>query len=86
MIAVIGAGLTGLTAAIRLAETGVQVELFEASPLAGGRTKSFHESFANELCDNGPHLLIGAYSATQKLLDDCGASANVYWQPSLPLP
>jgi len=86
VIAVIGAGLTGLTAAIRLAEMGIQVELFEASPQAGGRTKSFHEPSANEMCDNGPHLLIGAYSATQKLLDDCGASANVYWQPSLQLP
>jgi len=86
VIAVIGAGLTGLTAAIRLAEQGVQVELFEASPQAGGRTKSFHDPSTNELCDNGPHLLVGAYSATQKLLDDCGASANVYWQPSLQLP
>jgi hypothetical protein len=69
-----------------MAEMGVQVELFEASPQAGGRTKSFHEPSANELCDNGPHLLIGAYSATQKLLNDCGASANVYWQSSLQLP
>lgn len=86
MIAVIGAGLTGLTAAIRLAEQGMQVELFEASPQAGGRTKSFHEPSANELCDNGPHLLIGAYSATQKLLDDCGASTHIYWQPALQLP
>lgn len=86
MIAVIGAGLTGLTAAIRLAEQGVQVELFEASPQAGGRTKSFYDPKVNQLCDNGPHLLIGAYKATQKLLDDCGASANVYWQPSLQLP
>ncbi len=86
MIAVIGAGLTGLTAAIRLAEQGIKVELFEASAQPGGRTKSFYEPVVEQLCDNGPHLLIGAYSATKKLLDDCGASANVHWQPSLQLP
>jgi squalene-associated FAD-dependent desaturase len=86
LIAVIGAGLTGLTAAIRMAEQGKQVELFEASPQPGGRTRSFHEVKTNQACDNGPHLLIGAYSATQKLLEDCGASANVHWQPSLQLP
>ena len=86
MIAVIGAGLTGLTAAIRLAEQGAQVELFEASSRAGGRTKSFYEPEVKQLCDNGPHLLLGAYKATQKLLEDCGVSANVHWQPSLQLP
>lgn len=86
MIAVIGAGLTGLTAAIRLAEQGMQVELFEAAPQAGGRTRSFYEAKTNQLCDNGPHLLIGAYSATQKLLEDCGISANVHWQSSIQLP
>jgi len=86
MIAVVGAGLTGLTAAIRLAEQGIRVELFEASPQAGGRTRSFYEPGVDQLCDNGPHLLVGAYKATQKLLKDCNASANVHWQPSLQLP
>ena len=86
MIAVVGGGLSGLTAAIRLAERGVQVELFEAAPALGGRTRSFHESQVGELCDNGPHLLIGAYSSTKQLLEDCGAARNIHWQSSLELP
>ena len=86
MIAVIGGGLSGLAAAIRLAEQGVQVDLFEAAPELGGRTRSFYEASVDELCDNGPHLLVGAYRHTRRLLDESGASDNVYWQPSLELP
>ena len=85
-VAIIGAGLTGLTAAIRLAEQGLDVHIFEASSKAGGRTRSFYEKQVNCLCDNGPHLLVGAYQATRKLLNDCGISHHVTWQSSLVLP
>ncbi|MDQ6999018.1 MAG: FAD-dependent oxidoreductase [Mariprofundus sp.] len=85
-VAIIGAGLTGLTAAIRLAEQGVQVHLFEASAKAGGRTRSFYEKQVDCLCDNGPHLLVGAYQATRKLLIDCNIAHHVTWQPNLQLP
>ena len=86
MIAVIGGGVCGLTAAIRLAEQGVQVELFEAAPELGGRTRSFLESTTGESCDNGPHLLIGAYRHTLRLLGECGAAGNIHWQSTLDLP
>lgn len=86
MIAVIGGGLSGLSAAIRLAEQGAGVELFEAAPELGGRTRSFFEPAINELCDNGPHLLAGACRDTQRLLQDCGASDNIHWQRTLELP
>ena len=82
----IGGGLCGLTAAIRLAEAGFKVELFEAAPKPGGRTRSFIDKTTGELCDNGPHLLIGAYQATQQLLSDCHAAGNITWQTSLKLP
>lgn len=85
-VAIIGAGLTGLTAAIRLAEQGVDVHLFEAAPKAGGRTRSFYEKEVDCLCDNGPHLLVGAYQATQKLARDCGFSHHITWQSNLRLP
>jgi glycine/D-amino acid oxidase-like deaminating enzyme len=86
MIAVIGGGLTGLSAAIRLAGQGKQVTLFEAAAQPGGRTRSFSEPGAGQDCDNGPHLLTGACRATQRLLADCGAAANIHWQDSLALP
>jgi len=64
----------------------VQVHLFEAAPKAGGRTRSFYESSVDCWCDNGPHLLLGAYQSSRKLFDDCGVSQHIHWQPSLYLP
>jgi len=87
MTAIIGGGVAGLTAAIRLAEkTGQNIHLFEASPTLGGRTRSFVDQTTGQWCDNGPHLLIGAYTATQRLLNDCGAAHHIQWQKSLELP
>jgi len=85
-VAVIGGGLTGLTCALRLAEHDREVHLFEAAPELGGRTKSFYDKQIDGWVDNGPHLLIGAYEATQRLLSDVGAADHLTWQPSLHLP
>lgn len=85
-VAVIGAGLAGLTCALRLAEQGCDTDVYEASPYAGGRTRSFYDSHLHTWVDNGPHLLIGAYAQTRALLHDIGAHDHVSWQPSLYLP
>lgn len=85
-IAVIGGGLAGLSCAIRLAQKDQQVALFEAAPELGGRTRSFLDPTTGTWVDNGPHLLIGAYSATRKLLREAGAEHHVHWQSRLQLP
>jgi len=85
-VGVIGGGLCGLTAAIRLAQRGIDVELFEAAPSPGGRTRSFFEPHTRQWVDNGPHLLSGAYHETHALLAEAGAADNIAWQTSLSLP
>jgi hydroxysqualene dehydroxylase len=55
-IAVVGAGLAGLAAALELQDAGVQVELFERSRLLGGRATSF-EIEGREV-DNGQHVFL----------------------------
>ncbi len=85
-IAVIGGGIAGLTCAIRLASASHEVVLFEAAPRLGGRTRSFFHAPTGTWADNGPHLLIGAYTAMRRLLHDCGADDNVHWQHTLHLP
>jgi len=85
-VAVVGGGIAGLTAALRLAEYGYAVDLYEAAPALGGRTKSFYDEAVDEWVDNGPHLMVGAYHATKQLLADVNALDHVTWQSSLTLP
>ena len=69
-IAVVGAGLSGLAAAMHLLRHGHQVSLFEAAPQAGGRARSV--TLPATMIDNGQHLCIGAYHQTLQLLQQAG--------------
>ncbi len=55
---VIGAGLAGLSAAVRLAEAGRAVILYEAARQAGGRCRSYRDATLDLEIDNGNHLLL----------------------------
>ncbi|MGA8533134.1 MAG: FAD-dependent oxidoreductase, partial [Candidatus Tumulicola sp.] len=55
-IAIVGAGLAGLAAALELKDSGAHVELFERSRLLGGRATSF-EIDGHEV-DNGQHVFL----------------------------
>jgi phytoene desaturase len=55
-VAVVGAGMGGMAAAIRLAATGFEVEVFEKNPRLGGRVDRLEaDGFA---FDTGPSLLL----------------------------
>ena len=53
-IAVIGAGLSGLTCAHLLAEAGADVTVFEAAPRIGGRIHALRDAQGQALADLGP--------------------------------
>ena len=57
-IHVIGAGLAGLAASVRLASAGRRVTLYEAAPQAGGRCRSYHDKTLGKVIDNGNHLML----------------------------
>jgi hydroxysqualene dehydroxylase len=55
---IIGAGISGLSAAVRLANAGWLVRLHEATQTAGGRCRSYFDAATNLTIDNGNHLLL----------------------------
>ncbi|MCH8126931.1 FAD-dependent oxidoreductase [candidate division KSB1 bacterium] len=72
-VLVLGSGLAGLTTAVHLSEKGFKVTILEKRPFAGGRTYSFTRDFWPEKIDNGPHVMLGCYSALLELLDLVGS-------------
>lgn len=55
---IIGAGISGLSAAVRLVNAGFKVHVHEATQQAGGRCRSYFDAATNLTIDNGNHLLL----------------------------
>ena len=55
---IIGAGISGLSAAVRLSNAGCQVHVHEATQQAGGRCRSYFDAATNLTIDNGNHLVL----------------------------
>jgi hydroxysqualene dehydroxylase len=77
-VAVVGAGLAGLAAAIDLADTGFYVEVFERSRLLGGRATSF--CIDGIEVDNGQHVFLGCCTEFLRFVDRVGMSKFVRLQ------
>ncbi len=83
---VIGAGLAGLSCAVRLVSDGRRVALHEAAPHAGGRCRSFYEPALGRHIDNGNHLMLGANHALMDYLDAIGARDRLISAPEVIFP
>ena len=70
---IIGAGLAGLSAAVRLASHGKDVVVHEATAFAGGRCRSYHDASVGMTIDNGNHLLLSGNRAAVDYLRTIGA-------------
>ncbi len=69
---VIGAGLAGLAAAVRLASRGRAVTLIEGAGQAGGRCRSYEDAALGMTIDNGNHLVLSGNHATHDYLRTLG--------------
>lgn len=74
---IIGAGLAGLSAAVHLVRAGIRVRLYEASPRAGGRCRSYFDAQLGCVIDNGNHIILGANEATYAYLDAIGSRSEL---------
>lgn len=73
--AVVGAGLSGLTAAYRLVQAGWQVRVFEAGDRAGGRVQTVARD--GYLMDTGASALADSYKAYLALADELGLGGEI---------
>jgi squalene-associated FAD-dependent desaturase len=70
---IIGAGLAGLSAAVRLATPDNRVIVHEATAFAGGRCRSYHDAAVGMTIDNGNHLLLSGNHAALDFLRTIGS-------------
>jgi squalene-associated FAD-dependent desaturase len=86
-VVVIGGGLAGIAAAMRLVRAGRRVVLCERRPFLGGRAFSFADPDTGAIVDNGQHVLVGACTRLRALLASIGAPAHAFArQPRLSVP
>ncbi len=78
-VAVVGAGLAGLTAGLELRERGYHVEVFERSRLLGGRATSF-EINGREV-DNGQHVYLHCCTEFVRFISRAGMESALHEQP-----
>ena len=74
---VIGAGLAGLSAAVKLVSSGAKVVVHEATAHPGGRCRSYHDHATGLQIDNGNHLLLSGNRSVLSYLDAIGSLAQL---------
>ncbi|MBK0397737.1 FAD-dependent oxidoreductase [Limibaculum sp. M0105] len=73
VVHVVGAGLAGLSTALRLRAAGRRVALWEAAGHAGGRCRSFFDMRLGRQIDNGNHLVLTGNQSVRDYLRLAGA-------------
>ncbi|WP_293869927.1 hydroxysqualene dehydroxylase HpnE [Sphingomonas sp. 67-36] len=69
-----GAGLAGLSAAVRLVEAGAKVRIADAAAQAGGRCRSYRDPQLGLVIDNGNHLVLAGNRAVERFRATIGAT------------
>ena len=80
-IHIVGAGLSGLSAGVRLVQAGHAVTLYDQARWAGGRCRSFHDAQLDRLIDNGNHLLLSGNRDACAFLEIIGARDTMLCPP-----
>ncbi|KRQ12056.1 hypothetical protein AOQ73_05305 [Bradyrhizobium pachyrhizi] len=83
---IIGAGISGLSAAVRLANGGYKVFVHEATQQAGGRCRSYFDAATSLTIDNGNHLLLSGNRHALSYARSIGTEAGLVGPPRAQFP
>ncbi len=78
-IAIFGAGVAGLSAAIELVDRGHTVEIYEKRKILGGKVSVWKDNDGDSI-ESGLHIVFGGYEQLQKYLKRVGAEDNYQWK------
>ncbi len=78
-IAIFGAGLAGLAAAVELVDKGHSVEIYEKRKVLGGKVSVWKDSDGDSI-ESGLHIVFGGYEQLQSYLKRVGAEHNYKWK------
>ena len=78
-VIVVGGGIAGIAAALRLAESGVAVTLLETRKKLGGRATSFVDVRTGQTLDNCQHVALGCCTNYLDLLGRLGVADKIRW-------
>ncbi len=82
-VAVVGGGLAGLAAAVRLADAGYRPIVIETRKMLGGRATSMVDPRNGQLIDNCQHVLMGCCTNLIDLYDRLGVLDEIEWHRTL---
>ncbi len=82
-VVVVGGGLAGIAAALRLADRGYTVTLVETRKRLGGRATSFVDPATGALLDNCQHVLMGCCTNLIDLYRRLGVLDQIQWHRRL---
>ncbi|MDG2201465.1 MAG: hydroxysqualene dehydroxylase HpnE [Phycisphaerales bacterium] len=82
-VVIIGGGLAGIAAAIRLADDGHVPRILETRRKLGGRATSFDDPRSGVTLDNCQHVLMGCCTNLQDLYQRLGVLDRIGWHEQL---
>ncbi|OIW07145.1 hypothetical protein TanjilG_10118 [Lupinus angustifolius] len=75
-VAIIGAGLAGMSTAVELLDQGHEVDIYESRSNIGGKVGSFVDKQGNHI-EMGLHVFFGCYNNLFRLMKKVGADNNL---------
>jgi hypothetical protein len=79
-VTIAGGGLAGMTAALRLAERGCEVKLYEQKTMLGGNLAS-RTLLDGPMLDVYPHMFLGWYGNFWRMMSDVGVDRETQFAP-----